>query len=612
MIDGENGFLPLLTFDAMDNWNTLLQLANPELDSDGVARLMQALSGTTKAIAVERHYIDKDYRDTFSNFHSKRFSTPDSRCLRLHFFSRAIARDELKDAGKIQADYLGYAIIRPTRPNCLGRTLLRPESRSTVSGSMRLCDETITLQGTELRVRGFPFISQDADVTVCAQSALWMIVRYYSNRYPLYPERFPYQLAKLTEDYSLGRVIPSSGLYLWQMAEALRRIGFSPVTYTRDRFTADFDHLLYTYVESGIPVILATKRHALVAFGHKSDYALPNPILPQCARSAIFSGGGDDITRLPLFVEKLQKQSDPVSAFLVTRLPRPTVASVTKFTAATGDGKALAEVLVEDLNAIILGPSIYEQNRFKGVTLCQEASALLHKNPAGIGLAWLNRLLLEDAFPLELSRNHHSYSSQFNHAFVVNDDNRIPYQLLRDKKQGTAGESKFEFKDVESFVAPLAEKIFLPAESFQKVVKTILDRGDVGYKALSATLSAAPLVQRLFLTTARSFKKRLAERGMGNPIVEEVYRSMPLPHFFWVCEISHMADYLSHNVYGEILWDATRNASEPDGWVALHYPEVLIADLGSASNQRQQLQKYPLQNSQTYPLYRSNLQDVQT
>jgi hypothetical protein len=98
---------------------------------------------------------------------------------------------------------------------------------------------------------------------------------------------------------------------------------------------------------------------------------------------------------------------------------------------------------------------------------------------------------------------------------------------------------------------------------------------------------------------------------MGNAVVEQAYRNLPLPHFFWVCEISHMGAYLQHKVYGEILWDATRNASEPDGWIALHYPEVLVVDVGSALNQRQKLQKYPLQTSRSYPLYRSNLTDIQ-
>src|SRR6266550_236156 len=68
MIDGKNSLLPLLIFDAADTWNELHQLAEPELDSAGVGRLMEALSGKAKAVAVERHYIDKDYRDTFSNF----------------------------------------------------------------------------------------------------------------------------------------------------------------------------------------------------------------------------------------------------------------------------------------------------------------------------------------------------------------------------------------------------------------------------------------------------------------------------------------------------------------------------------------------------------------
>ena len=109
MIDGKDSYLPILTFDGTDGWDEFLQLAQPELDSGGVQRLLAALGAKAKTVALERHYIDKDYRDTFSNFHSKRFSTPDSRCLRLHFLSRAVTREEIKHAAKIQADYLGYA-----------------------------------------------------------------------------------------------------------------------------------------------------------------------------------------------------------------------------------------------------------------------------------------------------------------------------------------------------------------------------------------------------------------------------------------------------------------------------------------------------------------------
>jgi hypothetical protein len=93
---------------------------------------------------------------------------------------------------------------------------------------------------------------------------------------------------------------------------------------------------------------------------------------------------------------------------------------------------------------------------------------------------------------------------------------------------------------------------------------------------------------------------------MGHVTAQGAYRNLPLPHFIWVCEISHASLY-PDKVLGEIIWDATRNAYEPGGWIALHYPEVLIADLGSALNGPQGLQKFDLDKSTPYPVYRSNL-----
>jgi hypothetical protein len=61
-----------------------------------------------------------------------------------------------------------------------------------------------------------------------------------------------------------------------------------------------------------------------------------------------------------------------------------------------------------------------------------------------------------------------------------------------------------------------------------------------------------------------------------------LYRELPLPHFIWVCEIAITEEYTAkQEIRGEILWDATRNAYEPDGLIALHYPELLILDVGS-------------------------------
>jgi hypothetical protein len=496
MLDGADTPLEIVVFDANHQWDQLLNSASGYLDQPALNRLKRILENDTQCVLVERYYIDKDYRDTYSAYHSKRFSTPPSRCIRFHFFNRSIPRSALNDPASMQEPYLGYAVIRPTRPNALGRTLLDPAKLRPAEGTMCLCSEQVSIQGAEVVVHGFPFISQDADVTVCAQSALWMLFRYYSNFLRTSKEVYPHQICNLVSDYSIGRLLPSSGLTLWQMGEACRKMGHPALLYNRKKFLDEcpdipFEHLMYTYIESGLPIIVGVPGHAMISFGHKSDYTKTAPII-----AAV----------------------DPA-------------------------------------------------------------------RPANFG-----------------------YSSHYNDALVINDDNNEPYQLLSD---GTT--SNYSLANIDSFMVALPEKVFLSAECFQSAVKTILNTSQFGYRSHSATLRNETLMLRLFLTTGKSFKRSLLDRTLGTSLVNEVYRNLPLPHFVWVCEISTPENYVNHKVLGEILWDATRNVYESDGWLALHYPEQIIFDQGSCFNGEQELLVFDLtpdQNNIAYPLYRHNLTDI--
>ena len=64
----------------------------------------------------------------------------------------------------------------------------------------------------------------------------------------------------------------------------------------------------------------------------------------------------------------------------------------------------LTEALVRDLNAVVCGPAVYEEKRFEQVDLGPETQELLKRAPEGEDLQRLNRLLLQDAYPSELSR----------------------------------------------------------------------------------------------------------------------------------------------------------------------------------------------------------------
>jgi hypothetical protein len=59
---------------------------------------------------------------------------------------------------------------------------------------------------------------------------------------------------------------------------------------------------------------------------------------------------------------------------------------------------------------------------------------------------------------------------------------------------------------------------------------------------------------------------------------------------------------------GEVLWDATRNEHEVDGWIAVHYPEFLALDLGSALNKFPLIKKFNLDSHTSYDPYKKNLE----
>jgi len=112
----------------------------------------------------------------------------------------------------------------------------------------------------------------------------------------------------------------------------------------------------------------------------------------------------DDLKDLSSFVAKLKQpsSSDLVSQYLSSQLASATRNFLSKY--GGGLDRALQQALVEDLNRVIRNGPIYEPARFGAVKLSPETQTLLGQNPQGEDLVRLNRLLLDDAYPREISR----------------------------------------------------------------------------------------------------------------------------------------------------------------------------------------------------------------
>ena len=119
--------------------------------------------------------------------------------------------------------------------------------------------------------------------------------------------------------------------------------------------------------------------------------------------SPTFSVG--DLKDASSFAAKLKARADGVSSYIRDRLKDSTRWYLEHWQGPKGVSDALQQSVIDDLNAIIGRSSIWDTSRFSKLNIRQETSDLLKRDPHGEDLAWLNRLLLEDAYPLELSRS---------------------------------------------------------------------------------------------------------------------------------------------------------------------------------------------------------------
>ena len=261
-----------------------IKRACPYLSDWGIDNLSNGLNGVVKSILLEPFYVCKDHRNLFSNFYSKKFIESPAYTNRLHFFSESSVTvpQILLDTDKFRSSYLGFSVIRPVVDRCIGRTIIDPMKLQISISNDISCLRTsfsVHIAGARLEVKGYPYISQDGDVTVCAHTALWGICRYLSERYPVYKEIYPFDLVNFTGN-SRGRIFPYRGMTYSDYSSILSEFGTYPVILyldpsKPDEYRAEYKNL-YTYVESGFPTVASYAGHVVSLIGHTLDYTL-NP-----------------------------------------------------------------------------------------------------------------------------------------------------------------------------------------------------------------------------------------------------------------------------------------------------------------------------------------------
>lgn len=253
------------------------------LNTNMLANSLQTLSEYLEhlkddlTVAVEHPYVDKVYRNIYYHYYSSKLEDYPRQCIRLGFFAKQVTDEDFRNPARLrflQENFGGFLVLRPTFPSIIGRSVL--SATITKTPGIEICSVSInaTIKGVKLDAIGFPHASQDSEMLTCAETTIWSLMEYFGNRYPEYQPVLPDRISKVLSSISFERLIPSKGLTGSQISFAIKEFGFGVRGYSRNQYMAEFDSLLKTYVESGIPVVALMENdkgvgHALSVIGRE-------------------------------------------------------------------------------------------------------------------------------------------------------------------------------------------------------------------------------------------------------------------------------------------------------------------------------------------------------
>ncbi|MDR2653368.1 MAG: hypothetical protein LBC68_13865 [Prevotellaceae bacterium] len=230
---------------------------------------------------MEYPYVERIYRDSYYSFFSKKHNLCCKDSLRISFFDQSINETNYFTTEDLEKYFFGYISLRPTTYRIIGSSFLHPEIMKNHNFVCCLCRKTVLVNGLKLTIHGFPYCAQDNESITCSEVSILNIMEYFGHKYPEYSTILPSQITKMLSKQTYERQLPSVGISLPNISYVLKKLGFGvkvysneskkdntpvdPITYEDDEFRES----LFIYIESGIPVILLSENHAILAIGRK-------------------------------------------------------------------------------------------------------------------------------------------------------------------------------------------------------------------------------------------------------------------------------------------------------------------------------------------------------
>lgn len=456
---------------------------------------------------IESDHVDRQYRDSYYSYFSQKYSNFERNCLRLAFFEGEVKyTDFMSDMSRIKKDILiGTVVLRPLNVGNIGHTLLNPHKLN-IKGYVQTCKFKVMICGRKFIIKAFPYLTQDNETMTCAETALFNLIQYYSEKYCEYRILMPSEILSTLEAASYERVLPSQGVDDISMAKVLQAGHFHPRLYPyAHEGETGFEELFYIYVESGIPFILGLPQHAVICIGHGAvDFKMDHHKLSDIVSYDVCENKEIYYISTARLVDEYVFMDDNEPPYVISTIDKLTV-------------------------------RYYENS-----DLPYEEDDEIEKEDYG--------------------ENNESDSG----------DNQLKEQMVYTEDTIPGMKRRFDsllvplykrvFLDA-SRAKSIFEEHFLHNPDFIEKIQEAYDDDTWGY------LKTNPLVWRMYLAASNSYKDYKCKTA-SNMDIFQYYSSQSYPRFIWVLEIGTILTYSEQKARVEILLDAT-SSSNSNTWAIL-------------------------------------------
>lgn len=234
------------------------------------------------SVVIERHHIDRTYRDSYYMHFSCKHGEYSRYCKRIFVFEGDVFENTITEefsnlcVEDLQKKIIGTIVIRPLREGKIGRCLINPyfvlKEKNTY---LRYAKYSVTIYGMRFQINAFPYSMQDGETTTCAEITILNLMDYFSKKYPEYKSILPSEIAEIVGENDFERTLPSRGLKYSTITKVFSEMGFYPRLYGKNVIEdmSLFKRIMHYYVESGIPVAVGAKvdaknKHSIICIGH--------------------------------------------------------------------------------------------------------------------------------------------------------------------------------------------------------------------------------------------------------------------------------------------------------------------------------------------------------